>query len=43
MATGWLQLDRSYYCLEASGAIVTGNHWANGVPRTFDDSGVWIH
>lgn len=43
MATGWLSLGGDWYYFLPSGAMATGNHWVNGVPRTFDDSGVWVH
>ena len=42
MATGWLNLGGDWYYFLPSGAMATGSHWVNGVPRTFDDSGVWI-
>ena len=43
MATGWLNLGGDWYYFLPSGAMATGSHWVNGVPRTFDDSGVWVH
>ena len=42
MATGWVQVDGTWYLLSASGAMLTGWQMIDGRWYYFASSGAWI-
>ena len=41
MLIGWVEVEGSWYYLNASGAMVTGTQWIDGVRHWFFHNGTW--
>ena len=42
MKTGWAQDGNTWYYMNASGEMVTGQQTIDGVVSNFDENGAWI-